>query len=58
MSTVISVEKLSKAYQLGQIGTGRPVDDLKVWWARKRGQPNPLLQNRITATVTARRFGR
>jgi lipopolysaccharide transport system ATP-binding protein len=43
MSTVISVENLSKAYQLGQIGTGRLTDDLKVWWAKKRGQPNPLL---------------
>jgi lipopolysaccharide transport system ATP-binding protein len=43
MPTVISVENLSKAYRLGQIGTGRLTDDLKVWWARHRGLPNPLL---------------
>ncbi|UCG42199.1 MAG: ABC transporter ATP-binding protein [candidate division WOR-3 bacterium] len=42
--TVISVEHLSKAYRLGQIGTGRLVDDLKVWWAKARGKPNPLLK--------------
>ncbi len=43
MPTVIAVENLSKAYQLGQIGTGRLVDDLRVWWAKQQGQPNPLL---------------
>ncbi len=42
--TVISVENLSKAYRLGQIGTGRLVDDMKVWWARARGKPSPLLK--------------
>ena len=41
---VISVEHLSKAYQLGQIGTGTLTNDLKVWWARQRGKPNPLLR--------------
>ncbi len=44
MTTVISVEHLSKAYRLGQIGTGRLIDDLKVWWAKKLGQPNPMLK--------------
>jgi lipopolysaccharide transport system ATP-binding protein len=44
MNTVISVEHLSKAYRLGQIGSGRLADDLKVWWARSRGKPNPLLR--------------
>jgi ABC-type polysaccharide/polyol phosphate transport system ATPase subunit len=44
MRTVVSVENLSKAYQLGQIGTGWLVGDLRVWWARKRGRPNPLLR--------------
>ena len=43
-NTVISVENLSKAYRLGQIGTGRLVDDLKVWWAKARGRPNPFLK--------------
>jgi len=44
MSTVISVENLSKVYHLGQIGTGTFANDLKVWWARKQGKPNPLLR--------------
>ena len=42
MSTVISVENLSKAYQLGTIGTGTLANDMKVWWAKVRGRPNPL----------------
>lgn len=42
--TVISVENLSKAYQLGQISTGTLSRDLSVWWARLRGKPNPLLK--------------
>lgn len=44
MPTVISVENLSKTYRLGQIGTGTLTNDLKVWWARVRGKPNPLLK--------------
>jgi len=42
--TVISVENLSKSYRLGQIGTGTLVNDLKVWWAKAQGKPNPLLK--------------
>jgi len=42
MATVISVENLSKAYRLGQIGTGTFANDLKVWWAKVRSKPNPL----------------
>jgi lipopolysaccharide transport system ATP-binding protein len=42
--TVISVEHLSKAYRLGQIGTGTLSRDLQVWWAKTRGKPNPLLK--------------
>jgi lipopolysaccharide transport system ATP-binding protein len=42
--TVISVEHLSKAYRLGQIGTGTLSHDLNVWWAKARGKPNPLLR--------------
>jgi lipopolysaccharide transport system ATP-binding protein len=41
---VISVENLSKSYRLGQIGTGTLTNDLKVWWAKARGKPNPLLK--------------
>jgi lipopolysaccharide transport system ATP-binding protein len=44
MSTVISVENLSKSYQLGQIGTGTFAHDLVVWVARMRGKPNPILK--------------
>jgi lipopolysaccharide transport system ATP-binding protein len=44
MPTVISVEQLGKAYRLGQIGTGTLSYDLKLWWARMRGKPNPLLR--------------
>jgi len=43
-NTVISVENLSKAYRLGQISTGTLSYDLKVWWARVRGKPNPALK--------------
>lgn len=42
--TVISVENLSKSYHLGQIGTGTLTNDLKVWWAKKTGKPNPMLK--------------
>jgi lipopolysaccharide transport system ATP-binding protein len=44
MTTVISVEHLSKAYRLGQIGTGTLTYDMKLWWAKARGKPNPLLR--------------
>lgn len=40
----IKVDNLSKAYRLGQIGTGTITNDLKVWWAKTRGKPNPLLK--------------
>ena len=41
---VISVENLSKVYRLGQIGTGTLTNDIKVWWAKVRGKPNPLMK--------------
>ncbi len=41
---IIRVENISKAYRLGQIGTGTLSDDIKVWWAKARGKPNPLLK--------------
>lgn len=44
MTTVISVEKLSKVYRLGQIGTGTFSRDLNMWWAKARGKPNPFLR--------------
>jgi lipopolysaccharide transport system ATP-binding protein len=42
--TIIRVENISKAYRLGQIGSGTLSEDLKVWWAKARGKPNPLLK--------------
>jgi lipopolysaccharide transport system ATP-binding protein len=44
MSTVISVEQICKSYRLGVIGSGTFGDDLKMWWAKVRGKPNPLLR--------------
>ncbi len=44
MTTVISVENLSKSYRLGQIGTGTFAHDLNVWWAKLRGKSNPMLR--------------
>lgn len=41
MTTVISVENLSKQYDLGVIGTGTLSRDLNRWWARVRKQPDP-----------------
>ncbi len=40
-NVVISVENLSKRYDLGVIGTGTISRDLNRWWARLRGQPDP-----------------
>lgn len=38
---VLSVERLSKTYRLGVIGTGTLHDDFERWWARVRGRPDP-----------------
>ena len=40
--TVISIENVSKSYRLGAIGTGTFRGDLKRWWARQRGKPDPF----------------
>ena len=45
MSTVIKVENLSKAYQIGQIGTGTISHDLERFWMTKiRGKEDPFLK--------------
>jgi lipopolysaccharide transport system ATP-binding protein len=41
---VISVEHLSKSYQLGVIGTGTVRGDFQRWWAQIRGLPDPHLK--------------
>jgi len=40
----IKVENLSKAYQLGQIGTGTISRDLERWYAQIRGKADPFLR--------------
>jgi len=42
--TTISVENLSKSYQLGVIGTGTFYGDVKRWWARRLGKQDPFLK--------------
>src|SRR6478735_421481 len=44
MATAIKAENLSKAYQLGVIGTGTLGNDLKRWYARLRGKDDPFLK--------------
>ena len=44
MSTVISVENVSKRYRLGLIGSRTLHDDFERWLAQVRGKPNPLLK--------------
>ena len=39
--TVISVENLSKTYNLGVIGTGTFFGDVNRWWAKRLGKPDP-----------------
>lgn len=40
----IKVENLSKAYQLGAIGTGTISRDIERWWAGIRGKEDPFLK--------------
>jgi lipopolysaccharide transport system ATP-binding protein len=44
MSLAISVEKLSKAYQLGEFSTGTISQDIQRWWMLKRGKEDPFLK--------------
>lgn len=44
MSTAISLENISKAYQLGVFNTGSFSSDLARWWALKRGKEDPYLK--------------
>ncbi|MEP7277999.1 MAG: ABC transporter ATP-binding protein, partial [Bacteroidota bacterium] len=43
MSTIISVQNISKQYRLGQVGTGTLSHDLNRWWHRVRGKEDPYL---------------
>jgi lipopolysaccharide transport system ATP-binding protein len=44
MSTVISIENLSKSYRLGTIGSGTLREDLNRWWAKVRERADPTLK--------------
>ncbi len=44
MAKVIKVENLSKAYQLGDFGTGTISRDLERYWAKLRGKEDPFLK--------------
>lgn len=44
MSTVISVENISKLYRLGEIGTGSLSHDVNRWWHKIRGKEDPYLK--------------
>lgn len=45
MSIAIKVENLSKAYQIGEIGTGTISQDLERWWITKvMGKEDPFLK--------------
>jgi lipopolysaccharide transport system ATP-binding protein len=44
MTKVIKVENISKAYQLGDFGTGTISRDLERFWARIRGKEDPFLK--------------
>lgn len=44
MAKAIKAENLSKAYQLGDFGTGTVSRDLERYWARIRGKEDPFLK--------------
>ncbi|MES2439822.1 MAG: ABC transporter ATP-binding protein [Verrucomicrobiota bacterium] len=44
MSTVISIEDVSKLYRLGEIGTGSLAHDVNRWWHKARGKEDPYLK--------------
>lgn len=54
MGTAIKVQNLSKAYQLGEIGTGTISRDLERYWARLRGKEDPFLRIGETNDRTTR----
>ncbi len=44
MAIAIKVENISKAYQLGSIGTGTLSRDIERWFSRLRGKEDPFLK--------------
>ncbi|WP_089055283.1 ABC transporter ATP-binding protein [Flavobacterium oncorhynchi] len=41
---ILKVEKISKQYRLGQVGTGTISHDLNRWWYKIRGKEDPYLK--------------
>lgn len=54
MSTVISIEDVSKLYRLGEIGTGSLAHDVNRWWHKVRGNEDPYLQVGVANDRTAK----
>lgn len=55
MRSVIKIENLSKAYQIGQIGTGTLSRDMERWWITKiMGKEDPFLRLGETNDRTAK----
>jgi len=48
MTTAVSIEGVSKLYQLGKVGHRTLAQDLNRWWARFRGRPDPNEQVGLT----------
>ena len=44
MALAIRVDNVSKAYRIGEIGTGSLRSDMQRWYARMRGQEDPFLK--------------
>src|SRR5258706_8130301 len=44
MALAIKAENISKAYQLGEIGTGTITRDIERWFAKVRGKEDPFLK--------------
>src|SRR4051812_6703827 len=44
MALAIKAENISKAYQLGELGTGTISRDIERWYARMRGKEDPFLR--------------
>ena len=55
MSTIISVEHLTKTYRLGAIGGATLQEDFSRWWARMRGHADPM--SKVGQGHHARRVG-
>ncbi|MES2267299.1 MAG: polysaccharide ABC transporter ATP-binding protein [Bacteroidota bacterium] len=54
MAKALKVDNLSKAYQLGDFGTGTISRDLERYWARLRGKEDPFLKIGETNDRTAK----